>query len=109
MDNPDHKEVRSQANFPDESTLLNISELFGMLADVTRLKIVMTLKNSPLCVQDLAAAVGMSASAVSHQLRLLKAMNLVRFKKAGKMKFYSLDDSHIDQLLNIANEHVDEE
>jgi len=101
--------LQSPSNFPDENTLINLSQLFDVLSDVTRLKIVMTLRNNPLCVQDIAAAVSMSVSAVSHQLRLLKTMKLVRYKKAGKMKFYSLDDDHIDQLLKIAHEHVNEE
>jgi DNA-binding transcriptional ArsR family regulator len=109
MENSKKKKSSPESNLPDDDSLYTISQLFAVLSDVTRLKIVMTLKNNTLCVQDIATAVKMSVSAVSHQLRLLKTMKLVKFKKAGKMKYYSLDDNHIEQLLKVANEHVDEQ
>jgi ArsR family transcriptional regulator len=98
----------SQVKLPDEETLYWLSELFSVLSDVTRLKIVTTLQYGELCVQDIAQTIDMSVSAVSHQMRLLKTMRLVKFRKLGKMKYYSLDDSHIEQLLRIAHEHVAE-
>jgi ArsR family transcriptional regulator len=98
----------SHVKLPDEETLYWLSELFSVLSDVTRLKIVTILQHGELCVQDIAQTIGMSVSAVSHQMRLLKTMKLVKFRKLGKMKYYSLDDSHIEQLLRIAHEHVEE-
>ena len=98
----------SHVTLPDEEILYWLSELFSVLSDVTRLKIVATLQHGELCVRDIAHTIDMSVSAVSHQMRLLKTMRLVKFRKLGKMKYYSLDDSHIDQLLKIAHEHVEE-
>ena len=93
---------------PDDGSVGLLAELFGVLADSTRLKIVFALQNSELCVHEIAESVKMSISAVSHQLRLLKAMKLVKYRKEGKMVFYLLDDSHIEHLLKIAKEHVQE-
>jgi DNA-binding transcriptional ArsR family regulator len=103
-----HSKQKIQINLPDEETLFQLSELFSVLSEVTRLKIVSTLQKGELCVQDIAQTIDMSVSAVSHQMRLLKTMRLVKFRKFGKMKYYSLDDSHIEQLLQIAHQHVEE-
>ena len=91
-----------------DKTIQSLAELFGILADPTRLRIVTTLQNSELAVSQIATMVGMSLSAVSHQLRLLKTMKLVKYRKQGKSVFYSLDDTHIEQLLAVAAEHVEE-
>ena len=93
---------------PDEQNIIDLSQLFGVLSDSTRLKIVVALQETELCVHEIAAAVHMSVSAVSHQLRLLKTMKLVRFRKEGKMVYYQLDDDHVKQLLKIASQHVSE-
>jgi DNA-binding transcriptional ArsR family regulator len=91
-----------------DHTIQSLAELFGILADPTRLRIVTALQSSELAVSQIAITVGMSLSAVSHQLRLLKTMKLVKYRKQGKSVFYSLDDSHIEQLLAVAAEHVEE-
>ena len=91
-----------------DHTIQSLAELFGILADPTRLRIVAALQNSELAVSQIAGTVGMSLSAVSHQLRLLKSMKLVKYRKQGKSVFYSLDDAHIEQLLEVAAQHVEE-
>jgi len=85
-----------------------VAELFSILGDQTRVKIVDALIEKELCVHELAALLNMTLSAVSHQLRLLKATRLVRFRKEGKHVFYRLEDEHIKQLLNVAIDHVNE-
>ena len=77
-----------------------------MLGDPTRLRLISALTGQELCVGDLAAAVGMSESAVSHQLRGLRQMRLVRVRKAGRQIFYTLDDHHIEELFLCGLDHV---
>lgn len=91
-----------------EDTILKLSETFGALSEPTRVKILHALSNSELCVCDISAILDMSISAVSHQLRVLRNMRLVKFRKDGKMVYYSLDDKHIGKLFKIAHEHVSE-
>ena len=86
----------------------SVAETFRMLGDPTRVKILDTLGEGELCVNDLAAKVGMSESAVSHQLRLLRTMRLVRVRRAGRLAFYAVDDHHILELLKQARTHVEE-
>ncbi len=85
-----------------------IAETFRVLGDPTRVRILDALSDGDLCVCDIAALVGISESAVSHQLRLLRGMRLVRPRRAGRQVFYSLDDQHIVQLLRLAVTHVEE-
>lgn len=85
-----------------------LADTFKVLADDTRVKILHALSLAELCVCDLASLLGLSESAVSHQLRLLRLHRLVKYRKAGKMAFYSLDDDHVVQLLAQATEHVRE-
>ena len=92
----------------DDATLRGLSETFQVLSDPTRLKIVMALTKEELCVCDIAALLGVTDSAVSHQLRLLKNLRLVTFHKKGKMVYYSLDDEHIDDLIRVATRHIAE-
>jgi len=92
----------------DDTTVHGLSETFQVLSDPTRLKIVMALTKEELCVCDVAALLGVTESAVSHQLRLLKNLRLVKFRKDGKMVYYSLDDEHIDDLIRIATHHISE-
>lgn len=91
-----------------EHTIVEMAETFKVLGDETRLKIVLALSKQELCVLDIATVVGMSESAVSHQLRLLKSLRLVKQRKDGKMVFYSLDDEHIEDLLRVASRHSEE-
>ena len=88
--------------------IIELSETFKVLSDPTRLKIVLSLSLEELCVCDLAAIINVSVSAVSHQLRLLKSMKLVTYRKEGKMVFYSLDDKHVQNLIKEATTHVRE-
>jgi ArsR family transcriptional regulator len=92
----------------EENTIIELSETFGALSDPTRVKILHALSNTELCVCDISAILNMSISAVSHQLRVLRNMRLVKFRKDGKMVYYSLDDEHIGKLFKIAHEHVRE-
>src|SRR5829696_5249477 len=85
-----------------------IAETFRVLGDPTRIRILDALAAGELCVCDIATIVGMSESAVSHQLRLLRSMRLVRTRRAGRQVFYTLDDQHILQLLRLAATHVEE-
>lgn len=88
----------------DDAVML--SEVFKVLGDPTRIKIIFALSKCDLCVCDIAETIGMTQSATSHQLRLLRSLKLVRFRKEGKSVFYSLDDEHILQLFNQGMEHV---
>lgn len=97
-----------RAQIPEMHLLIAMSEFFSLLADPTRLKIVIALRTSELCVQDIAMTIGLSVSAVSHQLRLLKAAKIVKYRREGKMMYYSLDDAHVEQLLGVASLHVRE-
>ena len=89
-------------------TLLGVSETFKVLGDQTRLKICLALARRELCVSDIAALLEVSESAVSHQLRLMKTMRLVKYRKEGKMTYYMLDDQHIEDLIRLAVRHVEE-
>lgn len=92
----------------DENTIFKLSETFGALSDPTRVKILHALSHTELCVCDISAILNMSISAISHQLRVLRNIRLVKFRKDGKMVYYSLNDEHIVKLFKIANEHVRE-
>ena len=85
-----------------------LAETFRVLGDPTRVKIVFALAQEELCVCDLATIVGASQSAVSHSLRALRQMDLVRYRKQGKIAYYSLDDDHIAGLIKEGFEHVHE-
>jgi DNA-binding transcriptional ArsR family regulator len=85
-----------------------LASTFRILGDLTRVRLLDALSKSELCVCDLAALVGISESAVSHQLRLLRSHRLVRARRDGRMVFYALDDRHIQSLLEQALSHVDE-
>lgn len=87
----------------------SIADLFKMLGDGTRVRILDTLAQGERCVCDIAELVGMSESAVSHQLRLLRATRLVRVRRVGRQAFYALDDHHIIGLLHDARRHVQEQ
>jgi len=95
-------------HLPGERHITALAETFKVLSDPTRLRIVLALSMEELCVCDLAAVVGLSVSAVSHQLRLLKGHKLVAYRKEGKQVFYRLDDDHVINLINEAASHVQE-
>ncbi|OBQ56291.1 ArsR/SmtB family transcription factor [Halodesulfovibrio spirochaetisodalis] len=97
-----------ESMLPDEQ-LSSLSELFKILGDRTRMRILHALSHHELCVCDLVTIIGMSQPAVSHQLRLLRAAKLVRYRKVGKNVYYSLADDHVTVLLSTALEHILEE
>jgi ArsR family transcriptional regulator len=90
-------------------TVQALADTFRVLGDPTRVRILDALAHGELCVCDLASRVGISESAVSHQLRLLRGMRLVRSRRAGRLVFYAVDDQHILELLRQALTHVEEE
>ncbi len=92
----------------DEEDLRRLADLFKAFADPTRVKILRALSVSELCVCDLAAIINLSQSAISHQLRLLRMARLVKFRKAGKMVYYSLDDEHVRRLIDQGLKHIGE-
>ena len=91
-----------------EPAAIALAETFKVLGDVTRVRILDAISRSELCVNDIAAIVGLSESAVSHQLRLLRGMRLVRPRRDGRQVFYTLDDQHIVGLFEQGLEHVQE-
>jgi DNA-binding transcriptional ArsR family regulator len=90
------------------ATVDAIADVFRLLGDPTRVRLVDALTHGERCVCDLAALVGLSESAVSHQLRLLRAAHLVRVRRAGRQAFYSLDDHHVVGLVHDTRKHVEE-
>lgn len=86
----------------------DISDFFKVLGDSTRMKILWALDKSELCVCDIATLIGMTKSAVSHQLKVLKNNNLVKNRRNGKVVYYSLADSHVQNIIEKAVEHLDE-
>jgi ArsR family transcriptional regulator len=98
---------QAQERLIDSQAATRLAEVFKALADPTRVRIISALAHTELCVYDLAAALGMSQSAVSHQLRSLREMRLVRYRKAGRHVYYALDDEHIRDLFQRGLEHVE--
>lgn len=93
---------------PPEEELQDLADFFKVFGDATRLKILYVLLCSEMCVYDIAAMLGMSQSAISHQLRVLKQMALVKNRREGKIIFYSLADSHIVTILSQGLDHIEE-
>ncbi len=105
----DEKKVKAvRKKLPEDSLINELSETFKSLSDFTRLKILLSLAEDELCVCDIAALTGVSVSAISHQLRLLKNNRLVNHRREGKMVYYSLDDEHINKIINEATKHCKE-
>lgn len=105
-----HTHEHIQKNIiPEEMHLLSLAELFKVFGDPTRIRILYALSAGELCVCDIAAVLNMSQSAISHQLRVLKQIQLVKFRRDGKTVYYSLADSHVETILNQGLEHVQEE
>ena len=96
--------VRKQ--MPDEDDLYDLAELYKVFGDSTRIKILYVLFSAELCVYDIARLLGMTQSAVSHQLRILKNNKLVKFRREGKTVFYALDDDHVRSILKLGMEHL---
>lgn len=92
----------------DDDLFMSLSETFKALGDMTRVRILHALSTEELCVCDLSAVLDMTVSAISHQLRVLRNMNLVKYRKEGKMAYYSLCDEHVVELMELALIHVKE-
>ncbi len=97
-----------EEKMPPEEELQDLADFFKVFGDVTRLKILNVLLCSEMCVYDIATVLGMSQSAISHQLRVLKQMDLVKNRRDGKTIFYSLADDHITTILNQGLDHIEE-
>ncbi len=98
------EEVRKQ--MPSEDKLVKTAELLKVFGDPTRIKIICALMKAEMCVCDLAALLDASHSAVSHQLKTLKQTRLVKYRRVGKVVYYSLDDDHIGKIFEAGYEHV---
>lgn len=93
---------------PTDEMVYDLAELFKIFGDVTRIKIIYALLEYEMCVCDIASLLDMTQSAISHQLRVLKKARLVKFRKEGKIVFYSLDDDHIDKIFSFGLDHIKE-
>ncbi|WP_306419564.1 ArsR/SmtB family transcription factor [Anaerosalibacter massiliensis] len=102
----DDKLEKIKNSMIEEQKIKLLSEIFKALSDPTRLKIIYVLSKSPLCVCDIAQLLDMTQSAISHHLRMLRNLNLVKFRKEGKMVIYSLDDHHVLELFSQGLDHV---
>jgi DNA-binding transcriptional ArsR family regulator len=97
---------KARATLLDDEVYADLAETFRAVADSNRAKMVYCLQQGELCVCDLAAVVGLSESAVSQHLRVLRALRLVRSRKEGKMVYYSINDDHVNALLEVCLQHV---
>ena len=95
-------------DMPDDEVLYELADLFRVFGDSTRINTLYALHDNELCVQDIANAVHLSQSAVSHQLRVLKDSKLVRFRRDGKTVYYALDDDHVRSILSMGMDHIEE-
>ncbi|MDR0273436.1 MAG: metalloregulator ArsR/SmtB family transcription factor [Clostridiales bacterium] len=103
-----HEEVvaRVRGVMPERENFHQLSQLYKMFADNTRLKILWALTREEMCVCDLAALLGMTKSAISHQLKSLRLTNLVRYERQGKIVYYSLADEHVRDIFEKGFEHI---
>lgn len=97
-----------QEQQPDDEILYDLAELFKVFGDSTRIKILYSMFEHELCVNDIARLLNLSQSSVSHQLRILKTSKLVKFRREGKSIYYSLDDEHVRSIISMGMEHVEE-
>ncbi len=106
-----HSEVVESVKkkMPDEDILYDLSDFFKVLGDSTRVKIMWALDENEMCVCDLAVLLNMTKSAISHQLRSLKQANLVKFRREGKVVYYSLSDDHVKEIFEKGLEHIRED
>ena len=95
-----------KSKMPKDENLYDLAEFFKVFGDTTRIKIIYVLFQSELCVCDIAALLGMTQSAISHQLRVLKQARLVKYRKDGKVVYYSLDDEHVQTIFNMGYAHI---
>ena len=105
-----HEDVVAEVRrrLPEEEDLLDLADLFKVFGDSTRVKILCALWESELCVCDIAALLGMTKSAISHQLRVLKQSKLIKNRRDGKVVYYSLDDDHVKNIFSQGLTHISE-
>ncbi|MBE5881604.1 MAG: helix-turn-helix transcriptional regulator [Lachnospiraceae bacterium] len=105
-----HEDIiqKVEEHMPQEEELVDLAEFFRVFGDTTRIRILYVLMCSEMCVCDIATLLGMTQSAISHQLRVLKQMDLVKNRRDGKTIFYSLADGHIKSILNQGLDHINE-
>lgn len=99
---------RVEADLPNDEVLYDLAELYKLFGDTTRIKILYILLESEMCVYHLAQLIGVSQSAVSHQLRVLKSSRLVKYRREGKTVYYSLADEHVKMIIECGMEHITE-
>lgn len=93
---------------PDESTIYDLADFFKIFGDSTRMSILFAIDGAPMCVCDIAELLGMTKSAVSHQLKVLRQSDLITYRKSGKNVFYTLADDHVRDIIEKALEHIKE-
>lgn len=98
--------AKVRKNLPEEDVLYNLAELFKIFGDSTRVKILCVLLEGEMCVGDIALLLGISQSAISHQLHSLKQSKLIKYRREGKAMLYSLADDHVKDIINEGIEHV---
>lgn len=98
--------AKTLEQLPDDDHIITLADMFKLLADMSRLKIVLALLDNELCVCDVCDVTSMSQSAISHQLRILRSARLVKYRKLGKQVFYSIDDSHVSDIIKLASLHL---
>jgi len=105
-----HEDIinKVKERIPEEETLYDLADLFKVLGDSTRIKVLCALFEAEMCVCDIAALLGMTQSAISHQLRVLKQARLVKYKRSGKVVYYSLDDDHVKSIFDQGLIHISE-
>ena len=99
---------RGRERLPETTELYDLSDFFKVFGDSTRLGILFAIDGAPMCVCDIAAVLGMTKSAVSHQLKVLRQNRLVKYNKVGKNVFYELSDDHVRDIIEKALEHIEE-
>lgn len=106
-----HEEIVNKVknNMPEEERLFDLADLFKVFADSTRVKILCALFQKEMCVCDIAVLLGMTKSSISHQLRVLRQTRLVKYRKSGKVVYYSLADDHVKMIFDQGYAHVTEE
>lgn len=105
-----HQDVINEVRkcMPDEESLMDLADFFKVFGDSTRVRIICALFKSELCVCDIASLLGMTKSAISHQLRVLKQSKLVKYRRDGKVVYYSLDDDHVKNIFDQGLSHIEE-
>lgn len=105
-----HEDVvnKVRENMPEEEDLLTLADLFKVFGDSTRVKILCALSQSEMCVCDIAVLLGMTKSSISHQLRVLKQARLVKYRREGKVVYYSFDDDHVKNIFDQGLLHITE-